>query len=310
MGRLGWLLVWAAWAALAGLLADRVLEDRREPVLCDTTYLWEGYEEVPEAGGGRYRLMAFKDADSGRAACKAGHGHALQQMRRGWECRRSALAASFFCRRHHLPPCLPRTPTAAYAPPAAFQQLQQRHVVPVLFLHGHLGTHQQMRSAAAETGRELARRLAIDADWPLWLQWYAADFASEASALDAGLLVSLVGHVESCRRNNKQALELMAHSPAVRSLIHHVLFAPEPCRTSRPPLCCAASSTCGSCTAVATAAALPTSSRSAPSAWSWWLTAWAAWWHVMSYAAWPPSHLLVGCAGQYSSFLWWSALPV
>ena len=63
-------------------------------------------------------------------------------------------------------------------------------MVPVLFIHGHLGTHQQMRSAASETGRELTRRLAADASLPLWLQWYGADFNSEASALDPRLLVS------------------------------------------------------------------------------------------------------------------------
>ncbi len=63
-------------------------------------------------------------------------------------------------------------------------------MVPVLFVHGHLGTHQQMRSAAAETGRELARRLKADRSWPLWLQWYGADFGAEASALDPDLLVS------------------------------------------------------------------------------------------------------------------------
>jgi hypothetical protein len=72
---------------------------------------------------------------------------------------------------------------------AVYSSLQQRHVVPVLFVHGHLGSHQQMRSAASETGRELARRLAANASWPIWLQWYAADFNAEPSALDANLLV-------------------------------------------------------------------------------------------------------------------------
>ena len=93
-----------------------------------------------------------------------------------------------------------RRPTARpMLRPAAFDELSQRQTVPVLFVHGHLGTHQQMRSAAAETGRELARRLAADPAWPLWLQWYAADFAEEASALDAGLLVSwLRVHCATC----------------------------------------------------------------------------------------------------------------
>lgn len=72
---------------------------------------------------------------------------------------------------------------------AVYKKLQRLHVVPVLFVHGHLGTHQQMRSAASETGRELARRLTANASWPLWLQWYSTDFNAEASALDAALLV-------------------------------------------------------------------------------------------------------------------------
>lgn len=102
------------------------------------------------------------------------------------------------------PPLLPSLQLTA-----AYDTLRQRREVPVLFVHGHLGTHQQMRSAAAETGRELARRLDADPAWPLWLQWYAADFAGEASALDAGLLVS--GLLQRCAI---QQLALPARNPA------------------------------------------------------------------------------------------------
>ena len=87
-----------------------------------------------------------------------------------------------------LPTTAPLLPSRT-SPCAAVRALRQPHIVPVLFVHGHLGSHQQMRSAAAETGRELARRLAANASWPLLLQWYAPDFLAEPSALDAALPV-------------------------------------------------------------------------------------------------------------------------
>lgn len=90
----------------------------------------------------------------------------------------------------------------------------------MLFVHGHLGSHQQMRSAAAETGRELARRAAADpAGWPLWLPWYAVDFNAEASALDSSVLVgSMVCTLCLApeRRATRACLDLLA--PACRSL--------------------------------------------------------------------------------------------
>ena len=110
---------------------------------------------------------------------------------------------------------------------AAFLKLQRRHVVPVLFVHGHLGSHQQMRSAASETGRELARRLAANASWPLWLQWYGADFSTEPSALDAALLVRM--------------RPTPAYPPTdawlARPLADHAVSLPGPCRTSKPHSC-------------------------------------------------------------------------
>lgn len=62
------LLVWTAWAALAGLLAQRLVQDGREPLHCDTTYLWQGYEEELAGEGGAYRLVRFADKDAKRAA--------------------------------------------------------------------------------------------------------------------------------------------------------------------------------------------------------------------------------------------------
>lgn len=63
-------LFWAAWAALAGLLLRCLAQDAlllRRPA-CDTTYIYEGYEEVKTAGGGRYRLVKFADGDKSTSA--------------------------------------------------------------------------------------------------------------------------------------------------------------------------------------------------------------------------------------------------
>jgi hypothetical protein len=123
--------------------------------------------------------------------------------------------------------------------------LQQRHVVPVLFVHGHLGTHQQMRSAASETGRELARRLASNASWPLWLQWYGTDFAAEASALDGALLVRhCCCWLATCRR------ALLAHACSPARLVPF-------CRINRLPLWFSALSTCTACTAALLTGSVP-----------------------------------------------------
>ena len=67
--------------------------------------------------------------------------------------------------------------------------------VPVLFVHGHLGSHQQMRSLASETGRELRRRLAAGRLGPqrFWLDWFAPNFNAQPSALESHLLVSRPG---------------------------------------------------------------------------------------------------------------------
>ena len=183
---------WLACAALAGLLLQRLVLDVRLPRFCDTTYIWEGYEEAPIGGKQRYRLIRFKDGDTGRQAGGVPWLRRDVWLKIGMDAR--YRAAGQYCYRR--PPALPAAPhpppPGCFSParPAAHTQLQARRVVPILFIHGHLGTHQQMRSAASETGRELSRRLAADASWPLWLQWYGADFNSEASALDPRLLVS------------------------------------------------------------------------------------------------------------------------
>ena len=182
---------WLAWAALAGLVAQRLLLDASLPRHCDTTYIWEGYEEVPMGGRSRYRLIKYSDRDTSK-----GSQGRLQRMeekacRGAWEPPSTPPLLL-----GQAPPPLPPSPTRHVrlpaprtSPSAAVRALRQPHIVPVLFVHGHLGSHQQMRSAAAETGRELARRLAANASWPLLLQWYAPDFLAEPSALDAALPV-------------------------------------------------------------------------------------------------------------------------
>ena len=66
-------------------------------------------------------------------------------------------------------------------------------MLPVLFVHGHLGTHQQMRSMASETARELRRRAAAGSGVSYWATWQAADFGGEMSALSGGVLVGSGG---------------------------------------------------------------------------------------------------------------------
>jgi GPI inositol-deacylase len=73
--------------------------------------------------------------------------------------------------------------------------------VPVLFVPGHLGSYQQMRSMAAETSREVVGRLTQSRNanaWDMWLDWHAVDFSSEPSALDARLLSRQSAFVTQC----------------------------------------------------------------------------------------------------------------
>lgn len=158
-------------------------------------------------------------------------------------------------------------------------------MVPVLFVHGHLGTHQQMRSAAAETGRELARRLEADSTWPLWLQWYGADFGAEASALDPDLLVREGGDC-GCRWLLDAAIDKCQYeSQHVPPAWIVPLPAPFQCRTAKQTLCCTASGTCSSCMVAGWLG--PSRLSSGPSASCWWPTAWEEWWRVTRCAAWP-----------------------
>eukprot|EP00887_Chlorella_sp_A99_P004760 scaffold4.g4760.t1 len=138
--------------------------------LCDTTYLYEGYqrEELPSNFAERfprYSLIRFVDRDPKLAAVE-----------------------------------------------------RPAHSVPVVFVHGHLGSHQQMRSLASETGRELRRRLeARDAGAgggearadealhaPFWLDWLAPDFDAQPSALEPALVAQQAEFLAGCMRHLRE----------------------------------------------------------------------------------------------------------
>ena len=69
--------------------------------------------------------------------------------------------------------------------------------VAVLFVPGHLGSHEQMRSMASETAKEISRRIrkSIDVDG---VDWYGADFLEEPSGLEPRLLKRQAAYVASC----------------------------------------------------------------------------------------------------------------
>lgn len=64
-------------------------------------------------------------------------------------------------------------------------------VFPVLFVHGHLGSHEQMRSMASETAKEISRRVG-QGRAVQWLQWFGVNFDEEPSGLESRLLVRVM----------------------------------------------------------------------------------------------------------------------
>lgn len=71
---------------------------------------------------------------------------------------------------------------------AVIQQKTTDAAFPILFIHGHLGSHEQMRSMASETAKEIARRYKSNRDVQ-WADWYAVDFSEEPSGLEPRLRV-------------------------------------------------------------------------------------------------------------------------
>ncbi|KAG7675103.1 hypothetical protein KSW81_002606 [Nannochloris sp. 'desiccata'] len=85
----------------------------------------------------------------------------------------------------------------------------RRCPIPLLFVHGHLGSPQQMRSMASETSREIIRRYKKasstptatpnkEDEWNLWIDWYAVNFNEEPSAFEPHLLTEQARFVAAC----------------------------------------------------------------------------------------------------------------
>ncbi len=150
----------------------------RQP--CETTYIWEGYEEIRLPDGIReqypaYQLFRWADANP--------------QIRQG-------MSLSMLCHsplQQQLPSYAPFTltlPLHGNFNPAVQQQMLSYQVAVVLFVHGHGGTYQQLRSMAAESGRELTSRLRANSSWRVWMEWYGVNMHEEPSGLEARLVVS------------------------------------------------------------------------------------------------------------------------
>lgn len=80
---------------------------------------------------------------------------------------------------------------------AGIKKLRSQRSIPVLFIHGHLGTHQQMRSMASESSREALRRLNTST-YPFIFDWHAVDLNSEPSAFEPTLIDQQARFVAHC----------------------------------------------------------------------------------------------------------------
>jgi hypothetical protein len=109
-----------------------------------------------------------------------------------------ALAAAF--PRYRLVRWDDRDPAVRRAAPAPTDVWRPRAVV--LFVHGHLGSSQQMRSLASEALREAARRARAAGAAPrgAWPEFYGADFGAEPAAFDAALVLRQAEFVAAAAR--------------------------------------------------------------------------------------------------------------
>ncbi|KAI8111632.1 hypothetical protein M9435_004132 [Picochlorum sp. BPE23] len=139
------------------LVSNDVLSDLRRAKKCDTTYIYPSYEKV--------RLAVEEDKSTG-----------------------------FFFTRYSLFRYQERN---SYWVPTEVTQKRNDGAFPVLFVHGHLGSYEQMRSMASETAKELSRRYR-KGDNIRWVDWYAVDFDGEPSGLEPRLLVNQAKYVASC----------------------------------------------------------------------------------------------------------------
>jgi len=93
-----------------------------------------------------------------------------------------------------------REKPSAWVPTAV---TQRRGRAAVLFVHGHLGSYEQMRSMASESAKEISRRIkssagaSADADADA-VDWFGADFLEEPSGLEPRLLERQAAYVAAC----------------------------------------------------------------------------------------------------------------
>ncbi|KAL6769379.1 hypothetical protein ACKKBG_A30765 [Auxenochlorella protothecoides x Auxenochlorella symbiontica] len=142
---------WVGWWAILAIVSLHTARDALAPSACETTYLWQAYEEIllPSNVGQQrgYRLIRYVDNPTEEAQGRLGYNGSILHT--------------------------------------------------VIFVHGHLGTPEQMRSLASQTGRELVKRWRAGGR-ELPVRWLAPDFGREASALDHSLLVPQSQYLYDC----------------------------------------------------------------------------------------------------------------
>ncbi|RMZ53379.1 hypothetical protein APUTEX25_004867 [Auxenochlorella protothecoides] len=142
---------WVGWWAILAIVSLHTARDALAPSACETTYLWQAYEEIllPSNVGQQrgYRLIRYVDNPTEEAQGRLGYNGSILHT--------------------------------------------------VIFVHGHLGTPEQMRSLASQTGRELVKRWRAGGG-ELPVRWLAPDFGREASALDHSLLVPQSQYLYDC----------------------------------------------------------------------------------------------------------------
>lgn len=133
---------------------------------CDTTYINPSYRKVPLQLGGEERFKAYS-----LVQYKEVHSYWVPKEGKG----------ILYC-------IWPQDLIHLFLYGAVTQNKKKDDAFPILFIHGHLGSHEQMRSMASETAKEIARRYNSRLKVP-WADWYAVDFAAEPSGLEPRLRV-------------------------------------------------------------------------------------------------------------------------
>lgn len=154
------------------LIIEDVLFDISRTKKCDTTYINPSYQKVPLALEQRnkfsaYSLLQYKEVHSYWVPLKGMSMSNVMWRMKDSRYRVRLTQKSFNC---------------------AVLREHNKDAFPVLFIHGHLGSHEQMRSMASETAKEISRRHKAMREIR-WADWYGVNFASEPSGLEPRLLV-------------------------------------------------------------------------------------------------------------------------